>query len=208
MTFPPCPRSHGRACGDAGSVLCGVCITRVERHLRALPRLHQECLHHASPTVRRTNPTKVSASRTRDHLDISVLDARHHLRAVLESWSGVVVEKRGAAPPACTVPHLARFLLRHLGWLAAQPPAGDFADEVENLVVALRRIIDPGPGGVRTLIRRCVADGCAGTISAVSRRGAGARSAPITCSAGHSWEIREWLLLGRLMEGQRDGVGA
>lgn len=206
MTFPPCPRGHAQEGTAAGSVLCGPCIGRVEGQLRVLPALHQECLHQASPTVRRTNPTKVSSSRNRDHLDISVLDTRHHIRTILESWSGMVVDKLGTTPPPRSVPHLARFLSRHLEWLAAQPPAVDFADEIESLVAELRQTIDPEPGDLHALIRKCVADGCAGTISALPQGSKSAGTLHITCSAGHSWEIREWLSLRKLMERQREDV--
>lgn len=207
MTFPPCPGGHAREGNTAaGPVLCGACIKRVEGQLRALPALHQECLHQASPTVRRTNPTKVSSSRNRDHLDISVLDTRHHIRTVLESWSGMVVDKLGAAPPPRTVPHLARFLRRHLEWLAAQPPAADFVDEIESLVVELRQTIDPEPGDLHALIRKCVVDGCAGTIGALPQGSGSAGIRRITCSVGHSWDIREWLGLRKLMERQREEV--
>lgn len=208
MTSRTCPRGHAQESGAAGS-LCGLCVAGVERHLRVLPGLHQECLHKASPTTRRTNPTKVSASRNLDHLDISVLDTRHHTHTVLESWSGMVVDELGAAPPPRTVAHLARFLRRHLDWLAAQAPAADFVDEIEGLIDELHRTIDPEPSGDdRTLVRNCVVDGCTGTISSAPRGSGHAGRSRITCSGGHSWEIREWLSLRKLMERQREGVDA
>jgi hypothetical protein len=180
----------------------------VERDLRILPALHQECLHHVSPSHRRTNPTRVSGSRNRDHLNISVLDARHNIRAILESWSEFVVEQLGVAAPFRSVPHLTRFLTRHLQWLAAQPPAADFAGEMESLVAELRSMIDPDPGALHTLILQCVVDGCAGTISASPKNTGTSGSRSIECSAGHSWETHEWLRLRHLMERQRKGVTA
>ncbi|KOV58616.1 hypothetical protein [Streptomyces sp. MMG1121] len=208
MKSQPCSRSHTQESrAVAGSVLCAACMTGVRHSLLALPGLHQECLHQVSPTGRRTNPTKVSGSRSRDHLDISVLDARHNILTILESWSGMVVEKLGTNAPPRTVLSLARFLTLHLDWLAGQPPAVDFADEIEALVVELRRTIDPEPNDLHTLIRHCVVDNCPGTISAFPQRGAGAGSS-ITCSSGHSWEVCEWLSLRKLMERQRKGVSA
>ena len=205
----PCPRKHSQEClAVTGSVLCAACISQSARNLRVLPGLHQECLHHVSPTYRRTNPTRVSGSRRQDYLNISVLDARHNILATLESWSEIVVEKLRVPAPARSVPQLARFLTRHLEWLAAQPPAADFADEVESLVAELRSTIDPEPGELRTLIRRCVAEGCDGMISAAPQGGGGAGGNVIACSAGHSWEMHEWLNLRLLMERQRKGVSA
>lgn len=209
MKVHPCPRSHAQESRAAtGHVLCAPCIRQVERNLRTLPGLHQESLHHVSPTPRRTNPTKVSGSRTRDYLDISVLDARHNILAILESWSATVVDKLGVAAPQHSVPDLAHFLTLHLEWLTSQSSALDFADEIEGLVVELRGTIDPEPGQLHKLIRKCVVDDCPGTISAAPRSGRNAGGSSIGCSSGHSWEIREWLALRQLLERQRKGVSA
>ncbi|WP_327740974.1 hypothetical protein OHA87_47870 (plasmid) [Streptomyces sp. NBC_00493] len=222
MNSQSCPRSHPQeSVAAAGSVLCAPCVRRAAQHLRVLPALHQECLHQAAPTGRRTNPTKVSGSRRRDHLDIAVLDARHNILTILESWSSLVAEKRGTTTPARSVPSLARFLIRHLEWLAGQPPADDFADEIERLVGELRQTIDPDPHPLHALIRSCVVDGCPGTISALPQRGTGSGggSGPgsgagsgsggsIRCSSGHAWNVGEWLGLRTLMERQRKGVSA
>ncbi|MEU5367060.1 hypothetical protein ABZ354_26930 [Streptomyces sp. NPDC005925] len=208
MKSHPCPRKHTQErLAAVGSVLCAPCVKGVQRSLRALPALHQECLHQVSPTGRRTNPTKVSGSRRRDYLDISVLDARHNILAILESWSSMVVEKLRTPAPQRTVPALARFLTLHLDWLAGQPPAVDLADEIEGLVEELRRTIDPEPTALHTLIRQCVVDNCPGTISAPAHMGRAGNSR-ITCSSGHSWEMCEWLGLRKLMERQRKGVDA
>ncbi|WBB61044.1 hypothetical protein O7599_00330 [Streptomyces sp. WMMC500] len=157
---------------------------------------------------RRISPTKVSGSRTRDHLDISALDARYNILATLESWSEIVVEQLGITAPGRSVPQLARFLARHLQWLAAQPPAADFADETESLVAELRTIIDPDSSSSRTIIRQCVVDGCAGTISAWPNGAGNTARRSIECSAGHSWAMHEWLALRQLMERQRKDVNA
>jgi hypothetical protein len=179
----------------------------VERNLRVLPGLHQECLHRASAAPRRTNPTRVSGSRKRDHLDVSALDARLNMLAVLESWADMVTEGLETAVPPRSVPHLAHFLTRHLWWLAAQPPAADFADEIANLVTELRQVVDPEPSELHTLIRKCVVDNCDGTISA-PRGGRGTGGDSLRCSSGHSWELREWLGLRELMKSQREGAHA
>lgn len=205
----PCPRKHTHESrAVTGFILCAPCIRQVERNLRTLPALHQECLHHVSPTHRRTNPTRVSGSRNRDHLNISVLDARYNILATLESWSEIVVEQLGVTAPARSVPQLARFLTQHLQWLAAQPPAADFAGEIEGLVAELRSTIDPDPHALQTLIRQCVVDNCGGTISASPKNTGTSGSRSIECSAGHSWEMHEWLTLRQLMERQRKGVPA
>ncbi|WP_314225116.1 hypothetical protein [Streptomyces zaehneri] len=209
MKSDPCPRAHARAGrAAAGSVLCAACIGRTARGLGTLPGLHQESLHQVSPASRRSNPTRVSGSRGRDHLNVAVLDARYNILATLESWSEIVVEELGIASPARSVPQLARFLAQHLQWIVSQPPAADFADEIESLVGEMRSAIDPDPGSLHTLIRRCVVDNCGGTISAFVKNGQDTGSRSIECTAGHSWETHEWLRLRQLMERQRKGVDA
>ncbi|MEV7885311.1 hypothetical protein ACWD3I_39570 [Streptomyces sp. NPDC002817] len=209
MRVHPCPRNHPQEISAAvGFTLCVLCIKQVENNLRIIPALHQESLHHVSPAPRRTNPTKVSGSRKRDHLDIAVLDVRHNILVILESWSGIVVEKLGRIAPHRSVPQLARFLTANLEWITAQPPAGDFADEIETIATELRHTIDPDPDGLNRLTRQCVVDGCAGTITAAPHKAENTGRSNIRCSSGHAWELREWLTLRHLIERQRKSVGA
>jgi hypothetical protein len=188
-------------------VLCDPCIRQVEGTLRTLPGLYQESLHHIAPVARRMSTTRVSGSRARDPLNWSALDARRDIVAILESWSDLVVEETGTAAPSRSVPQLARLLLLNVQWLTAQPPAKDFADEIEELKAELLRTIDPGPGALDSWMRRCVVDGCAGVISPAPR-GAGQGPHTIGCSAGHEWEMREWITLRPLLQQQVKGAGA
>ncbi|WP_223833045.1 hypothetical protein [Streptomyces venezuelae] len=156
-------------------------------------------------TSRRRNPTKVSGSRRRDRLNVSVLDTRSNIVAILESWAIYAADELGGTVPGRSVPHLTGFLLHHLEWLTAQPPAEDFAAEIQGLRTELLRVIDPDPGDRTPLTRRCVVDRCTGTIDA-SPHGSGATvgNGSIRCSAGHAWEVREWLVLRHLMDRQRE----
>lgn len=207
MQLRSCPRSHAHECRTAdGSVLCDACISQVERNLRTLPALYHESLQYASPTSRPSNPTRVSGSRTRDHLNVSVLDARYNILATLESWAEAFAEELDVAVPARSVSHLARFLTRHLEWLTSQPLAADFADEMEILAAELRGTIDPESNDLR--IRKCVMDNCSGTINTSLTNSGSAPRGSIECSAGHSWEMHEWLNLRHLMEQQRERVTA
>ncbi|WP_405716381.1 hypothetical protein OG264_39305 (plasmid) [Streptomyces xanthophaeus] len=209
MNVRPCLRNHVQEIFAAsGSVLCTPCLRQVERNLRTLPSLHQECLHHVSPTSRRTNPTKVSGSRSRDHLNISALDARHNSLAILDSWSGIITEKRGSVPPGRSALQFAGFLMENLDWITSQHLAADFADEIETITTELRRMVDPDPNGLHAVIRKCVVDSCAGTITAAPKRAGHSGRSSITCTSGHSWEMREWLTLRQLMERQRKSVDA
>lgn len=199
--FQPCPRDHAQQVRvSPGSVLCDHCVKQLERNLRALPALHRELLHEMSSTSPGTNPTRVSGSRRRDYLDMSMLDTRHDILTILESWSGIVVEERGTAAPARSVPDLVRFLLLNLRWLTAQPPAADFADEVESLHAESLRAIGPAPVDHNVPTMRCVVDGCHGTIDVSPRNTGGARKvASLTCTSGHSWQTSEWFALRQII---------
>ncbi|MFD6433972.1 hypothetical protein [Streptomyces venezuelae] len=205
MEIHSCSGYHGAEIRDAtGSLLCDACVGRLERDLRALPGLHQEGLHHVMATSRRRNPTRVSGSRRRDHLNVSALDARSNIVAILESWASYVADELGTTVPSRSVPHLTCFLLLHLEWLTAQPPAEDFAAEIQGLQTELLRVIDSDQTERAPLTSQCVVDRCQGTIDASPRSsGAADRDSSISCSSGHSWEVREWLVLRHLIDRQR-----
>ncbi|WP_051767180.1 hypothetical protein [Streptomyces sp. NRRL S-37] len=203
-----CPETPDKVPGEAAaSALSTSRVRQLESDLRALPGLYQESLHHVSPLSRRMHHTRVSGSRSRDHLNVSALDARHHILAVLESWAGFVTDELGGVAPARSVPRLAHFLLRHLEWLTEQPPAADFADEIDALRLDLLRTIDPEPGEPHVLTWECVVAGCAGRIT-TSPRQRTADGTSIRCSSGHTWELREWITLRPLVEQRRRAVGA
>jgi hypothetical protein len=194
-----CPRNHIREILAAtGSVLCGPCIQQLEHNLRTLPVLHQELLHDMASTPRRTNPTKVSGSRSRDHLNMSVFDTRHDILTILESWSGFVVEKLGTITPTRSVLHLTCFLMDNSKWLTAQPSAADFADDIESLHVESLRAANPEPGDHNALTMKCVVDDCLGTIDTSTQSIDDSSKSSLRCSSGHSWKIGEWLILRHL----------
>jgi hypothetical protein len=199
MESRSCPRNHTRTVRAAtGSVLCGRCMEQLERNLRMLPVLHEELLHDMSSTPKRINPTKVSVGHWRDHLNMFTFDTRHDILTILGSWSGSVVENFGTAAPERSVPHLAHFLLCNLRWLTAQPSAADFADEIETLYIESIRATNAETGDHDAVTVTCAMDNCLGTIDTTPRIIAGAGMATISCSLGHSWEVREWLLLAQL----------
>lgn len=208
MEFGTCPRSRAHEIRTAiGSTLCTSCIKQVERNLRALPGLHQECLYHMSSSARRiSNPTKVSGSRKRDHLNVSALETRYNIVAVLGSWAEIVVEELAVPAPGRSVTQLVLFLLHHLEWLTAQQSAEDFADEIDSLRTDLLRVIDPKHGNHRALTTACVVDDCTGDITASPQNFGNTEKRSISCSSGHSWEMREWLELRQLMNRQREGI--
>ncbi|MER6671770.1 hypothetical protein [Streptomyces sp. NPDC000983] len=204
MESHACPKMSARESQEAPeSGLCASRVRQLERNLRALPGLYRESLHHVLPTSRQLHHTRVSGSRNRDRLNTTALDARHNLLEILESWAKFVADERGGVAPTRSVPRVTHFLLRHLPWLADQPPAADFADEIDGLRRELLRTIDPEPGEPGGLTRECVVADCPGTITTPVRpAGRG-----IHCSSGHSWDMHEWITLRPLLERQK-AVGA
>ncbi|MGY1439943.1 hypothetical protein [Streptomyces reniochalinae] len=182
-------------------------VRQLEDNLRALPGLYQESLHHVAPISRRTHHTRVSGSRSTERLNMSALDARHNILAVLESWSSFVVDGLGQAAPTRSVPDLTRFLLRNAEWLTEQPPAPDFADEIDGLRRELLRTIDPERGEPRAPVWECVVADCAGKISAPSQSVGTTGATRIRCSSGHAWDMHEWITLRPLVERRRKAVG-
>ncbi|WP_433892430.1 hypothetical protein [Streptomyces sp. CA-111067] len=61
----------------------------------------------------------------------------------LASWADLIVEGRTVRLPLRTVPALAAFLRRHLGWLAVHPAADDAATDIDALLQRALRVTDP-----------------------------------------------------------------
>ncbi|MER5215119.1 hypothetical protein ABT063_32380 [Streptomyces sp. NPDC002838] len=203
-----CPETPTQGPGEATeSTLCASRILQLESNLRALPGLYQESLHHVSPISRRMHHTRVSGSRSTDHLNMSALDARHNILAILESWAEFVADTLGGIAPTRSVPHMAHFLLRNLEWLTEQPPATDFAEEIEGLRLELLRTIDPEPSEPHVFTWECVVTDCAGKITTSSQHVGTADGTSIRCSSGHTWELHEWVTLRPLVERRRKAVG-
>ncbi|RAY12600.1 hypothetical protein DPM19_23660 [Actinomadura craniellae] len=123
-------------------------------------------------------------------------DCRSAIVGVLSSWSALVADERGVAPPRRAAPHLGTFLRRHLDWLARHPGAGDFAAEVAALERAAHRVTSPDPTR-RLPVGPCVEPRCTGSLTALVTRDRH-RPAEIRCDAdpAHTWTGHEWLALG------------
>ncbi|UED85137.1 hypothetical protein [Streptomyces profundus] len=125
-------------------------------------------------------------------------EIRSTIRNVLASWGGLVAEERRLAPPTRDIPTLARFLGRHIEWLARHPAAGDMVDEIRDLTRRARNIAYPN--NVRRVpIGGCPDDGCAGELVALIRRQDDVLPSEIVCtvSPSHSWPVTWWTRLAR-----------
>lgn len=209
MGLRSCAQNPIQECGEAVEpVLCASRVRQLEGNLRALPGLYQESLHHVLPMSRQSLQTRVSGSRSRDRLNVSALDSRHTMVAVLESWARFVADERGGTAPVGSVPRLAHFLLHHLDWLVRQPPAGDLADEIDGLRRELLRTVDAEPAESPAAGWDCVVADCSGRITMPSQHAGHPEGRGIRCSSGHTWPIHEWITLRLLLERQGKAVHA
>jgi hypothetical protein len=168
--------------------------------LLELPSLYRHC-EQALP-VASHNSTKERVSGTRS-IDIPIseaaAEARSRIRGVLASWAALVVDERSiSVAPQRAVPELVRFLTAHAHWLAAHPVAGDFAEEIGDLVTTAQRAVESEPTPQPSL-GACIEAECAGRLTAHVRDQTGRGPAEIRCDAGHSWRADQWLLLSRRM---------
>ncbi|WP_165984125.1 hypothetical protein [Streptomyces sp. YIM 98790] len=183
-----------------GQRLCVRCRNRLRDTLLGLPSLHGECGQLLS-TARTSGAARQKISGGRPSglpFNADAADVRSDIKGLLASWSALVADENALAPPPCTVGGLARFLVRHLRWLAAHPAAGDASAEFAEVGERARRIA--GRGGVqrRIPVGVCVREGCPGELVALLDAGGGGGSpGEILCTAdpGHVWPSGQWSVL-------------
>ncbi|MET9730840.1 hypothetical protein ABZZ79_09300 [Streptomyces sp. NPDC006458] len=135
-----------------------------------------------------------------DAMSPAAAEIRFAIRSVLSSWSALVAEERHLAGPVRDIAELARFLNRHLDWLAGHPAAGELVDEVRTLVGTARRIAYPDTGR-RVRIGHCPHSDCDGDLTALIRHRGDRHPPRIVCTTtpGHSWPVTWWNTLARQM---------
>jgi hypothetical protein len=136
-------------------------------------------------------------------------EARSAIVGTLGCWAGMVATERRVEAPQRLVPDLARFLRCHIDWLAAHVAAGEFSDEMANLVRMARRAAYP------TVVRRmrvggCVESDCGGQLVATLRPYEPLAAAEIRCDVdpAHQWADHEWLELNRRIGHRPAGAAA
>ncbi|MGK5449338.1 hypothetical protein [Streptomyces radiopugnans] len=145
-------------------------------------------------------PAERVAGRRRTHrhrgiaLDDRAVSVRSDVLAVLTSWTGMVADERAVpAPPDARVPSLVGFLEANLDWLLGHPAGADFAGETAELNAALCAVLDREPAPRDREVGTCAVPGCGRVVRATSA----GRRPEVRCEAGHMWQARHWLLLGR-----------
>jgi hypothetical protein len=167
----------------------------VRANLAVLPGLHAACADELTPGDHRARERVTGWTPKGIVLRESVMTARSDMVAVLASWATLIVDdRRVRGPRGQEVRHFTAFLLHHFGWLAAHPAAGDFADEIGELVSTARDVLDPGKSA-DLAVSSCERPGCAEPVLArIGVRDPGHH--PVACTAGHRVPPEQWLRLG------------
>ena len=212
---PDCGDEGCRGCAPRAAAdglnLCDRCAERAGHDLAALPELYADLVLVLATSGRPGERVSGGTSATLT-LNEGAAVARSAIESKLALWSITVAEKRGVHPPPIRreedlVPVLAPWLRLHLEWLAAYSGAGDFADEMSDLVHDGRRFAYPN--GARTFVvgpcpREVDGQPCPGEIRAILRRTDALLPSELACSerADHRWDSTQWVRLGRELIGR------
>jgi hypothetical protein len=196
---------HGtrpRRTAAPGLRLCTSCYHDLKANLIELPEIYDDCESALHP---KRNPTmqRVSGSRQSPgiRLDEGAISARSSIVGFLASWAAMVADERSVTRPAHRSPGvLADFLVAHLNWLLAHHTAADFAAEISELSHHARRSAYTQPS-LRIDLGQCVRSDCDAVMTtAPAAPREGLRSREVSCTAGHSWQPHQWLLLSRQIQ--------
>ena len=183
----------------AGLRLCWVCRDNLAAGLQDLPGLYNECGRLLGGSDQPRDRTS-GGSMPGMPFNAPAAEVRAAILGVLASWSGMVVEDRGVTAPRRTASVLAKFLGKHVDWMAAHVTATEATDEVAQLVRSARRVAYPYPIH-RVSIGACVEAGCGGELVAVVHPQEPLLPAEISCDADprHRWLGHQWMQLSRRM---------
>jgi hypothetical protein len=123
----------GHLCVETDPALCLPCQERLDRQLALLPRVYGE-LEVVLVAAQDPGDRLSGTDRPGIPLNGSAVEARAAIRDTLASWADLIVEGRTVRLPLRTVPALAAFLRRHLGWLAVHPAADDAATDIDTVL--------------------------------------------------------------------------
>lgn len=201
--------SQSRRTAAPGLRLCTTCYHDLKANLIELPEIYDDCESVLHP---RRNPTlqRVSGSRqsTGIRLDESAIAARSGIIGSLASWAALVADERPVRKPVHRSPGaLADFLLTHLNWLLAHPTAADFAEEISEVTRTARRSAYSSPA-LRIDLGQCIHSDCNAAMTTVPSARGDRRTREVSCTAGHTWQPHQWLLLSRQIQQSRHTRGA
>ncbi|MEW2517871.1 hypothetical protein [Actinacidiphila alni] len=196
--------TRSRRTAAPGLRLCTSCYHDLKANLLELPEIYDDCESVLHP---RRNPTlqRVSGSRqsTGIRLDEAAITARSGIIGFLASWAALVADERAVRKPVRRQPEeMADFLVTHLDWLLAHATAADFAEEISEITHRARRSAYTQPA-LRMDLGQCIHSGCNAAMSTTPSARDGRRTREVSCTAGHSWQPHQWLLLSRQIQQTR-----
>ncbi|RJQ81248.1 hypothetical protein D5S17_05775 [Pseudonocardiaceae bacterium YIM PH 21723] len=171
--------------------LCQPCTNQVADVLTEIADHYEECAHELRLGHRRTGERVRGGMITGIRLSDATVDVRADILTIVSSWTAMVVHERGLPTPKRDVHAMTGLLRRNLDWLAEHPAAGDFADEMADLLASAHAVInsDRAP---RLHLGFCPQPGCQRPVHAtVQIRDRSARPL-IKCESGHRYEADQW----------------
>ncbi|NUR02423.1 MAG: hypothetical protein HOY79_39570 [Streptomyces sp.] len=195
-------------CVDTDPALCVPCQERLDRQLALLPRVYGE-LEVALVPAPDSGDRLTGTARPGIPLNGPAVEARADIRGTLASWADLMVEGRNVRLPLRTVPALAAFLRRHLGWLAVHPAAEDAATEIDELL--RRSLAIARPRHDRHIpVGPCLVAACRGRLTAVARDPGTALPSAVECDTdpAHTWPPERWRSLHRKLPTLPQGLSA
>jgi hypothetical protein len=198
----------GHLCVDTDPALCVPCQERLDRQLALLPRVYGE-LEVALVPAPDSGDRLTGIARPGIPLNGPAVEARADIRGTLASWADLMVEGRNVRLPLRTVPALAAFLRRHLGWLAAHPAADEAATEIDDLLRRSLAIARPRHA-LRIPVGPCVAAACRGRLTVAARDPGTALPSAVECDTDpdHTWPPERWRALHRSLPVRPRGLSA
>lgn len=184
-----------------GLRLCWACRDHLAADLAALPGICRDLETNLPTGGRGLGTVRVSGTPTPGlRVDGRAAFAYGEILPILAGWAGLVAEHRGLPAPRRDPAMLARFLGRHVDWLAAHGAAGDAADEIAEIrYLGARAAYTRPPRYVE--LGGCPEPGCTGIVWAIMRDAAGPAPSTAMCNLdpAHEWPATEWPRLRRRM---------
>lgn len=225
MTEPAiCPLAHrsepDRPRRATHGLLCAGHYRGLADDLASLPGLHDTLAKYLVRSGGGDGGRSSDSDAVGIDLDGEVVKARDHIRHLLTSWALIVLEEgTWTQQPDDDVRSVARWLLARLDWMAGQPWADEFADNVRTVVRESRAQVQPNTT-YRVELGPCPEllpvvedddirlDPCPGTVVAVMQRVTSSERLPseVRCTEHgddeeqpHAWGPMQWHTLGRRM---------
>jgi hypothetical protein len=177
-----------------GRNLCTPCRDQLADVLTVLADHYDDCAHELRLGWRRSGERVRGGMVGGIRLSDAILDVRADILSILTSWTAMTVQERGLPAPSRDVHAMTALLRRNIDWLAAHPAAGDFADEMTDLLACAREVVNPDRAPLLHL-GPCPQPGCERPVHATVQTKDRTSRPVISCAAGHTYDADQWRAL-------------